>query len=344
MKKYFTVAISLAVGFAVAVIVTLLSLEFMHMKEKGYIYDFVLYPAVALGGCVILGIAAIYVASLFNPKAKKITAITAVSCMGAALVALLVCLGFYLSSGEAEENNGVTITVTENALLYVCAVALIGLLVFMALFFGRKDKKGYDAKSVSYAAVCIALSFALSYLKIFGLPQGGSVTVASLLPLMIYSYMFGVKKGVFAGMIYGVLQMVQDPWLIHPAQFLLDYPIAFACIGVAGIFAHVKTLEKLPQVQFLLGALVAGTLRYVAHILSGVFAFSEYAFHWSTGAAMNPWVYSLAYNSFVFADIAIVIAVGVIIFSSKAFMKQARKYNAPAQKTAENPIDTPPEE
>lgn len=103
--------------------------------------------------------------------------------------------------------------------------------------------------------------------------QGGSVTAASLLPLMIYSYMFGVKKGIFAGFIYGVLQAIQDPWLIHPAQFLLDYPVAFACIGIAGLFAKTEKLAKLPQVQFGLGAIAASALRFLCHILSGVFAF-----------------------------------------------------------------------
>ncbi len=324
-KRFFTVAVALAVGFAVAVIVAMLSLEFMDMAESDTVYDLVLYPAITLGAVVVLGVAAVYVASLFGEKAKKIALIAAGSTMGAALIALLVCLGVYLASGKGEYNNDVAITTTENVLLYVCAAVLIGVLLFFAFFFGRKDKKGFDTKSISYAAVCIAMSFALSYLAPIHMPQGGSVTIASLLPLMIYSYMFGVKKGVFAGFIYGILQAVQDPWIIHPAQFLLDYPIAFACIGVAGLFANVKKLEKLPQVQFALGAVVASILRFASHVLSGVFAFSEYA------EDLNPWVYSLGYNAFVFADIAIVIAVGVIVFSSKAFIREAKKFNAPAE-------------
>ncbi|MGN1078413.1 MAG: energy-coupled thiamine transporter ThiT, partial [Candidatus Gallimonas sp.] len=188
---------------------------------------------------------------------------------------------------------------------------------------------------ISYAAICIAMSFALSYLRIVKMPQGGSVTIASLLPLMIYSYMFGTKKGVFAGFVYGVLQAVQDPWIIHPAQFLLDYPVAFAAIGLAGMFAQVRKLDRLPQVQFALGALVASVVRFISHVLSGVFAFNAYAFD----AGMNPWAYSLAYNSFVFIDIAIVIAVGILIFSSKTVVKEARKFrpkaeSAPAEENA----------
>ena len=130
-----------------------------------------------------------------------------------------------------------------------------------------------------------------------------------------------------------ILQAVQDPWIIHPAQFLLDYPIAFACIGVAGLFANVKKLEKLPQVQFALGAVVASTLRFVSHVLSGVFAFSEYAYT-PAGEPMSAWLYSLGYNAFVFVDIAIVIAVGVLVFSSKAFVREVRKFNTPAKSVA----------
>ena len=66
------------------------------------------------------------------------------------------------------------------------------------------------------------MSFALSYVRIFRLPMGGSITFASMLPFMLYSYMYGTKKGVLAGLVYGVLQAVQDPWIIHPAQFALD--------------------------------------------------------------------------------------------------------------------------
>ncbi|MBR2384770.1 MAG: energy-coupled thiamine transporter ThiT, partial [Clostridia bacterium] len=70
--------------------------------------------------------------------------------------------------------------------------------------------------------MCVALSFALSYIKLFEMPQGGSVTLFSMLPIMLFSYIYGMKKGLLVGVIYGLLQAVQDPYIIHPAQFLLD--------------------------------------------------------------------------------------------------------------------------
>ena len=176
----------------------------------------------------------------------------------------------------------------------------------------------------SFAAVCIAMSFALSYLKVVEMPQGGSITIASLLPLMIYSYMFGTKKGVLAGFIYGILQAFQDTYILHPAQFLLDYPVAFSAIGLAGMFARVDAL-RFPQVKFLLGAIVAAAGRFLSHFLSGIFAFGTFA-------TIEPvWLYSLIYQAgYVLPDIAIAIVLGVIVFSSKSFLSVVNRYAAPS--------------
>ncbi len=324
LKSYVTVALSLAVGFSLTVIIAMLSLAFMEMNEKGRINELLLYPAATLAGTVLLGAAVTYGASLFGKKPFRIAATVSAGLAAAAFVALLVCIGVYYGrniDGDGYFNSDAA--KVNQIVLYLSAALLLAAIFALGFVFNR-DKKGFDSKSISYAAICIALSFALSYLKLWEMPQGGSITFASLLPLMIYSYMFGTKKGVFAGLIYGVLQAVQDPWIIHPAQFLLDYPVAFAGIGVAGMFSNVKKLKKLPQVQFALGAVAASTLRFVSHVLSGVFAFSAYA----ADAGMNVWAYSLAYNSFVFVDVALVIIAGVLAFSSPSLVKQARKFHA----------------
>ena len=166
------------------------------------------------------------------------------------------------------------------------------------------------------------MSFALSYLRIVKMPQGGSITIASLLPLMIYSYMFGTRKGVFAGLIYGILQAFQDTYILHPAQFLLDYPVAFSAIGLAGMFARNEKL-RFPQLRFALGAILAGLGRFVAHWLSGIFAFGLFA-------TFQPvWLYSLSYQAvYVLPDLAIAIVVGVLVFSSKSFLHEMERYAA----------------
>ena len=235
------------------------------------------------------------------------------------LIAVGVLLAIYYNQKFASDGyyNSETASVNQ-VVLYISAVLLILSIFATALIF-NKNKKPIDTHCIAMAGITLAMSFGLSYIKLFELPQGGSVTLFSLLPIMIFASLYGTKKGVFVCLIYGVLQAIQDPWIIHPAQFFLDYPIAFACIGLSGIFANAKRLEKLPQVAFVSGGVLAGVLRFVCHVLSGVFAFSAYA------EGVNPWAYSLAYNSFVFVDIALTLVVGVIVFSSKAFVKEMKK-------------------
>ncbi len=327
-RTYVKYAVTVGVGMTVAILTALLALEFYDMIESGALFDLVLWPTVALGAAVILGIAASYIASLYSRKAFKATLIVSISVCAAALIALFVCLCIYFDSGAAAENNGVSQGSVNNLALYLSTAGLVIVIGVLTFLLGRNDKKGFDSRTISYAAICIAMSFALSYLKLWEMPQGGSVTLASLLPLMLFSYMFGVKKGVFAGLIYGILQTVQDPWLIHPAQFLLDYPVAFAAIGLTGMFRSVRAFNGKPQLAFALGGIIASVLRYISHIFSGVFAFSEYS------TSDNVWLYSLGYNSFVFVDIAIVIVIGIFVLSSASFRSLIDRNSVPADNTA----------
>lgn len=329
-----------AVIYAAVLGIVMLALSFAKHYSVGYaeenwlardeLIKYVLVPLVVLCAAVLCAAAALVCVAKFKPKKFKLSAYICGAILVAILLVAAVMIGLYYSgniSGDGYYDGSDEGSDVNDVALYCLTVALIAVVVAGAFIFGRKDKKGFDTRTIAYAAVCIALSFALSYVRIWKMPQGGSVTFASLLPLMIFSYMFGIKKGVFAGFIYGILQAIQDPWIIHPAQFLLDYPVAFACIGLAGMFAKVKRLDRLPQLKFALGAVVASVFRFIAHVFSGVYAFSAYAID----AGMGAWAYSLMYNSFVFVDIAIVIVAGVMVFSSKNFVKFISRYNVPAE-------------
>ena len=333
-RTFFKTASTIAITFALTVIIVMITLGFAELSEKGYAqrenYLLELVPPIVLGGAIVVGIIASYVAHFFSPKTYKITLICSISCMVAALISTIVCLVVFFSkniSGDgwySEEINQVA--------LYLGSFGLIAAIIVVAFLTDMKNTTKFDSRCIALAGITIALSFALSYIKMFSMPQGGSITLASLLPVMLFAYVYGPKKGVFVGFIYGALQAMQDPYLIHPAQFLLDYPFAFAAVGLTGVFNKVKQLDKLPQVKFALGAVVAGTFRFVAHVLSGVFAFGADA------GGQNLWAYSTAYNSFVFIDIAIVIAVGVLVLSSKNFVKTISLY-AHEKKTVEEPTD-----
>ena len=197
------------------------------------------------------------------------------------------------------------------------AITVMSMLVFVAMAIftmipNKKSTKTNNTLALVYGGISIAMSFALSYARIFKLPAGGSITVASLLPLALYSYMFGAKKGVMAGMIYGVLQIMQDPWIVHPAQVLLDYVLPFGMIGFTGLFRKISN----KAVGMGVGVLVASIFRYLCHVCSGGLFFYCYA-----NQIYDPWTWSFLYNSFVFVDIAIVVVMGVFLMFSKQFVK-----------------------
>ena len=202
-----------------------------------------------------------------------------------------------------------------------------GIVVIAVLGDSKSEAESSSVRSISYAAICIALSYALSYIKFFSLPQGGSVTFASLLPLILYSYMFGTRKGLVAGVVYGMLQFVQSPQFYEPMQVLLDYPIAFGAIGVAGISKKFKFLKGNMMAEFAAGALIAGVLRYLSHALSGFYVFYHYLAPDSSVGAMLA--YAFGYNSFVLVDIALVIAVGVVALSTKTLRRTIIEVQAP---------------
>lgn len=49
-------------------------------------------------------------------------------------------------------------------------------------------------RMITESAIMIALSMVLSMVKIFELPQGGSITAASMVPLLIISFRYGGNK------------------------------------------------------------------------------------------------------------------------------------------------------
>ncbi len=181
---------------------------------------------------------------------------------------------------------------------------ILAVLVILGVGFAviARQKVKWTPKLLSYAALSIALAFVLSYIRLWRMPQGGTVTPASMLPLMLFSYAFGAGPGLIASLAYGFLQAIQDPYIVGFWQFLLDYPIAYAMIGLMGLFA-----SKQNKWLMYIGMGVVSFLRMICHVLSGVIFFAEYA-----GNA-NPWIYSMGYNSFVLVDAAICVAVALLV-------------------------------
>ncbi len=165
------------------------------------------------------------------------------------------------------------------------AVLLVGGLVVYRQF-KSESKTVWSTKMLALGAVCMALSNVLSMIKLFDMPQGGSVTPASMLPLMLFAYVYGVGPGMTVGAVYGVMQFMIEPYFLSVPQMLLDYPIAFAMVGLAGLFSK----NENRALGLSLGVVLGSLGRFVAAVLSGVVFFAEYA------GDQNPWVYSIGYN------------------------------------------------
>ena len=165
------------------------------------------------------------------------------------------------------------------------AVLLVGGLVVYRQF-KSESKTVWSTRMLALGAVCMALSNVLSMIKLFDMPQGGSVTPASMLPLMLFAYVYGVGPGMTVGAVYGVMQFIIEPHFLSVPQMLLDYPIAFAMVGLAGLFSK----NENRALGLSLGVVLGSLGRFVAAVLSGVVFFAEYA------GDQNPWVYSIGYN------------------------------------------------
>lgn len=183
--------------------------------------------------------------------------------------------------------------ITPTTVAVVIAVlAVVGFLVVIG------PKAHFNTKSVVYGGLCIAVAFILSYIRFYHWPQGGSITLASMLPMFVYAYIFGPAAGIAAGVAYGLLQLIQDPFIVHPVQVLLDYIIAFGALGLAGYSRN----------NISLGVLLGGFGRFIASFLSGVIFFASYA-----PEGMNPIWYSILVNGMVIGtDTAICFVISLI--------------------------------
>jgi thiamine transporter len=122
--------------------------------------------------------------------------------------------------------------------------------------------------------VFVGTAAALSLIKIFQLPQGGSVTAGSMVPLIWLSLRRGPKIGIFACAVYGLVQLIIEPFIFNPLQVLVDYPIAFGALGLAGFFYKwPSTRIHAPQYLDKLFALIFT----VSFLVLALFEFSTFA-------------------------------------------------------------------
>ena len=175
-------------------------------------------------------------------------------------------------------------------------------------------KRSYNIKHEKWRSLCegaimVALATALSYLKLFELPQGGSVCIG-MLPILFYCTRWGLKDGLIASFAYGLLQLIFDgAYAWGWASMLLDYLVAFAVLGFAGLFARKKG-------GVFIGTVVGCVLRFIVHFISGVTIYRIYEpVELFNTTFLNPYLYSAAYNgSYVGIDMILCLVIFAILY------------------------------
>ena len=181
--------------------------------------------------------------------------------------------------------------------------------------------------TLTECAIMLALSFALSCAKLFEMPMGGSVTVASMLPVMLISIKYGVSTGLATCFVYSLTQLMQAvasanvfPYCETPTTLVLcilfDYVVPFTVLGLAGLF-HKMKLTKNTEINIYIGIISVVVLRFLCHFITGVAIWGQWA-----PEGMGKYLYSFLYNGgFLSLDFLICIVCAVLMFRKAELRK-----------------------
>ena len=159
-------------------------------------------------------------------------------------------------------------------------ITLIGCILLLIVLVKVKKIK-FTPQLIARIGIALALATILKMLRLYHFPQGGSITLGSMIPILLIAFMYGPQVGCLTGFLYGVITLILDPYILHPVQVLFDYPLPFMALGLAGFFKDKR----------LLGTAVAVFVRFICHFISGVAFFGSFA-----PEGVSPVIYSLFVN------------------------------------------------
>ena len=185
------------------------------------------------------------------------------------------------------------------------------ILILAASYFAGKHsaKKRMSTKQLVFCAAAMALAFITSYIKIWNMPWGGSVTLCSMLFIVLAANWYGAGTGIFVGLAYGILQFIQEPYVLSFFQVCCDYILAFAALGVAGFFAKKKH-------GLLKGYIAAVLARGAFHALGGYLYWMDYMPENFPQSLKS--IYPIAYN---YSYLLVEAVITVVIISIPAVAK-----------------------
>ncbi|MCL2848105.1 MAG: energy-coupled thiamine transporter ThiT [Firmicutes bacterium] len=292
----------------------------------------------------LLIIVGVLVANFIKSHFKTFACVAILVLLVHSAVILSAMIGNFIS----RDDRGLTAQQTGYQVVAWVTLALATLLAIAVVIIhhkkGEKLKRN-ETLSIAFAGVAVAMSFALSYARFWRMPTGGSITFARLVPLAVYAYIFGVKRGLLAGLVWGTLRLFVDPIIVHPVQFILEYPVSFMMIGLVGFVKYLKApvfLSKRlrqriswnnrlhPAIAIPIGILLVTIVRYTIHVTSGVI--------WISAFTNNPDVtymgnepfrailaFSLSINAVQVADAAIAIVAAAIIMISPQMLNLVKR-------------------
>ncbi|EIW15554.1 MULTISPECIES: energy-coupled thiamine transporter ThiT [Pelosinus] len=178
---------------------------------------------------------------------------------------------------EAAFSKNIAMIVAQPASVFALAA-----MVALILAFAYIKKIKINTPMMVHISLMLALTVILHTFRLYHMPQGGSVTFGAMIPLLLIAFRYGPVVGYLAGFTYGLLNLLQDPYILHPVQVLFDYPLPYMALGLAGYFKD----------RMLLGAIVGSCGRFICHFISGVVFFASYA-----PPGTSPYWYSLVFNA-----------------------------------------------
>jgi thiamine transporter len=165
---------------------------------------------------------------------------------------------------------------------YPASVAALAGLGALILAFLHIRKIQLNTQLIAHIGLALALTVILQTFRLYHMPQGGSVTLGAMVPLLFIAFRYGPIVGYLTGFVYGLINLIQDPYILHPVQVLFDYPLPYMALGLAGYFKD----------RLLVGTIVGIFGRFICHFVSGVIFFASYA-----PPGVSPYWYSLVFNA-----------------------------------------------
>lgn len=172
----------------------------------------------------------------------------------------------------------------DNASVGIFLDEFIGHILLDVPFLSQEMKVMKKTRFISEVAVTVSLAVICSLIKVWEMPQGGSVAL-TMIPILLVSLRCGAWAGMVSGAIYGVVSLLIAGVIYHPMSVVLDYVLAFGILGVAGFF-------KKDALGITCGTALGVFGRFICSTISGAVLFAEYA-----PVGQNPWVYSVIYQA-----------------------------------------------